>query len=325
MAAEIKTGDVIFIKGDTKISKWVKVAQYIVYGWKWLCFHLCRRKERRPYNDPRFSHVLISMDKGMFIHAAGGKAVVYTTLDEYISQGLKYKVYRRDNFLKNSDIKTFYDLSTYYQNFIRKSNNGFIGPITPQKLYEYAFHHKHLKMKFELGKNYATNALKRVWYWWLSKEKTKIKFRDDSYCSKFVADLLNSTNDIGFEPDEIIFPAYLELRLSMSADWDEVTEQYETICNDRDSYSNVIHKALEAKKNQEIIQANANWLTEVIYFDLSTLEIKVDNTEDLTTLKSHRSTMIEMLAAKNTLLETRWSDYKTIEKFKEIRTKLNNK
>ncbi len=176
-----------------------------------------------------------------------------------------------------------------------------------------------------------------MWYWWSSKEKIKNKFLDDSYCSKFVADLLHSTNDIDFEPDEIIFPAYLELLLSNSAPWHEVTQEYKTIIYDEKCYFNVIDQAIDAKYDHDKIQANIDFKTDKVNLILDTIDKdidkyfdkyinrEIDNSTVMKVLKSAQSLLTRTLKVEGSFLESRWSDYKTAEKIKTTQNKLDAK
>jgi len=299
MPQEIKTGDVLFIEGNTEISKMVQKAQrYLIVLRRMIPF-----LKSYNYHGIRLSHVLISMDKGMFIHAAGGKAIIYTTLDEYISQGLRYRVYRKKDFMQNNDIKTFDDLPSYYQRFVRQLNNSFIGPITPEEFYYYAFHVKHLEMKYELGKKYALNHLKRLINW---------KVKDASYCSKFVADLLRRTKDIKFKPWGVIFPAYLELKLCEDERWEDVTCQYAIIINDKSLYTNLITSANAAKQVQIKIQEESSRIQLNTQKVLALYENSIDVSKTVTVLNSLHSqwTMLEKVLSKayKSVLDKRWND-----------------
>lgn len=307
---EIKTGDVLFIEGNTERSENVQNAQqYLIILRRMIPF-------LKSYNcyGIRLSHVLISMDKGMFIHATNGENITYTTLNQSLSKSLNYRVYRKKDFFAHSDIKKISDLPEHYQSFIWQLQNGYAGPITPQDFLKHAFHAKHQEMKFELGKKYALNPIRRF---------LNLKIRDASYCSKFVADLLYRIKDIKFKPWGIIFPAYLELKLCEDETWEDVTCQYTNIINNHHAYSPLIQGAIIAQTAQIKVQEESSRIQLLIQKVLALHESTVNRcttVSELNALKKNWSNQQNnLLSAYETLIDKRWNDIN----IREVITKLN--
>lgn len=343
----IKTGDVLFIKGSSPtLSRPIQKAQRII---NIILYFLCRE----PYKDPIISHVMISIDKGLFLHAAGNGSVTYTTIEQRLSNSSNYLVYRNPSLFSNSGIICFTMLPKEYQLFVKRkfiSENLALFPLVLNKsipslsyeesgkyifahansqfntyvstnLNDYIFHHQHLKMKYENGKPYTEGlidksrikAWKKRLYYTLSHMVNHKMTNSETYCSKYIANILEGLNAIDYGYGEILFPARLETDMDRDPKWISVKNQYTNIAANPNQLGKINASATQSLNNFTKLEQDAmKTQTEFIKI-FHNIEKSISNSTSLHQLCIHiketdsNGKKLEAVY-NNSILEKRWND-----------------